>query len=635
MIQVLSLSLRVLVGIVLFLTPMRGLQAQTAAPAGGSSVSPPGSTTDGGGKVSQAAEYQANLPWDYKPYRVLVWIAATDESGFPTEGDHAVLRAFLDRDFSALWRTDVMTAPPPMRVLAGRDFSALDYGMLTTEDPVIAIKRDHPNAAKIRFPADIQSNIGSILVIPAHAQEVRRRGEAVANPTLHETAGKFENIDGDFETLVARWQAKETEAILVPRGLTRGLEPRPKTVELKVADRMASLFDSYDKLFLVHVQSSFGSYAIQTREMDCLMRFAGPIIRGQCIAREDLPNAIGHTVRSAFAPVVLLEDAGTKTIQGRLRAGGLLMDDASPANVHIGDFLQPLMRRDDRSGEPTMISLLDWTYLRTTEKADTKLTLEIHSGRAGSLAGRRNAKTHRIALKIRPVHANTVLRLHAQGNAQQPLAGYDIYERPIDGKDFTLIGQTDWDGKLVIEKTSAPLRLLYVKNGLSILARLPMVPGQNVVESADLVGDDVRLQAESYIRGVQNSIIDLVAIRTLLASSIRRHLQQGDLPKAKELLEKLRSEPSYEKIANDMAQKQLVITSRNRSEQKKIDNMFGETRTLLVKFINPALLRELDAEVIKAGGGVEAPATPESSDATPANPPPSDTPAASPPAANP
>jgi hypothetical protein len=165
---------------------------------------------------------------------------------------------------------------------------------------------------------------------------------------------------------------------------------------------------------------------------------------------------------------------------------------------------------------------------------------------------------------------------------------------------MTFVGRTDWDGRIVIEKSDSPLRLMYVKNGGAVLARLPIVPGQSDLEVADLFGDDQRLRAEAYIRGTQNAIVDLVAIRQLLAARIRLRLEKGQLQEAKDLLEALRGEPSYEKIADDMGRKLLQLKGRNAAEQMKIDQMFAQTREMLVKNISPAIIRELEDAVLAA-----------------------------------
>jgi hypothetical protein len=178
------------------------------------------------------------------------------------------------------------------------------------------------------------------------------------------------------------------------------------------------------------------------------------------------------------------------------------------------------------------------------------------------------------------------------------------------------VGRTDWDGRINIPKSDLAMRLLYVKNGGAVLARLPVVPGQSDLEVADLFGDDQRLRAEAYIRGTQNSIVDLVAIRQLFAAKINLRLKAGQLQEAKELLEALRNEPTYETIAGDMGRKLLQLKGRNSGEQAKIDRMFAQTREMLVKNISPGLIRELEEAVMAAEKGTppKPPATADTAD---------------------
>jgi hypothetical protein len=546
--------------------------------------------------------YKDELPWDFKPYQVLIWVAGVDGPQLD-----AVIRepliAYLDRDFAALWRTDVRVAPADLSVLAERDFSRINYATLTATDPVVCIKRNHPEAARIRFQNDVAKHVKEILVAPAHAEAIARRGAAVDNGDLHGMVPNFVEGAGDLLSLRERWAEESTEAVLLPRGMMLELDPEPKVIEIDVADRMGDTFGRYDKIFLVQVDGTVNDAVVSAREVDCLMRHPGPIIRRASSSVQMLPATIGSCVRHAFAPVVRIEDVGTKSITGTIRGGGLILNEDSPANVGEGDYLQPLMRKDDRTGEPSLLGVVDWTYLKVEDKSKSEVTLKMHSGRAGALAGRRNNRTHRMALKTRPVFPHTTLRLHAKGDPTQPLAGYDIYEKDPETGDWTEVGQTDWDGRLKIEKTDDPMRLLYVKNGLQVLARLPMVPGQTPLEAADLIGDDIRLEAESYIRGVQNAIIDLVGIRKLLADQIRRHIANEEFDRAQEVLDQLRQQPSYDLLADDMAIKQTQIVSPNRNEQAKIEQLFGQTRTLLVEHINQSLVNRLDQELIAARRG--------------------------------
>jgi hypothetical protein len=541
------------------------------------------------------------LPWDFDPYRVMIWVAGVEPAEVEGELGRSI-HAFLDRDFESLWRTDLVAAPQGLSVIAKRNFDQVGYATLTADDPILVIKRNHENAARIRYPADVPGKLGSITTSKEYLDTVTAVIAKTDNKYLPEVLKLVQTIDGDLLDLAPRWDDDAIEAMLIPRGIAMELDPKPMMVEIDIAGRMGSLFTDYDKVFIVLVDSSSGNYRVAAREIDCMMRWPGPVIREQLLDVSQLPAAIGRCVRDGFAPLVRLDDIGTKSIQARLRAGGLILDDDSPGNVVVGDFLQPMLRKDDRDGEPSFLGIIDWTFLRTTEKEGPKLTLEIQSGRAGSLAGRRNSRTHRMAMKVRPVYPDTTLRLHAKGDPLAPLAGYDVYQKDLESGDMTLVGQTDWDGRLPIEKTDVPMRLLYVKNGSSILARLPIVPGQTPFETADLVGDDIRLQAEAYIRGVQNAIVDLVAIRKLIAANIRGHIQRGDLERAEQLLDNLRQQPSYDKLANDMELKKTQITSRNRTEQAKIDRLFSETRSLLIKHINPVFIRELETELNAAKG---------------------------------
>jgi hypothetical protein len=446
-------------------------------------------------------------------------------------------------------------------------------------------------------------------------------------------------------------------------------------------------------------------------------------------------------VIDSFAPIVRIDDATQKEAFGLVRAGGLILDDHSPAQIHFGDVLIPMVRKDDRSGKPLSVGQLPFSYLivydpevrakeiaaekaeraarkkaaqaeeqATAEKAaaDSKkgedpkkdapakkkaggkdssqtsgtgsvvqltaaqsepvasetpappqasdapgpsandsgasalkgevtlenienasrVSLDIYAGRPGGLQGRSNPRTFRRALKVRPHLDETMIRMHVRGRVNEPLIGYELYEKSLKTKEMTFLGRTDWNGRFWLKKTEDPLRLLYVKNGGAILARLPIVPGQSEIEVVDMTGDDLRLQAEAYIRGVQNTIVDLIAIRELLAARVRLRLTKGDMPEAEKLLEVLRNEPSSENIANDMGKRQAeflqILGNANPSQAKMIDQMFSITRELLVKNINSKLLRDIEADYItaKANNGRLPPKTEDEEKQPQAAPPP-------------
>lgn len=566
--------------------------------------------TDASADDDAAADALAEeQPWDYSPYRVLIWVVSRDPRFNATTLEKPLLE-YLDRDFYSVWRTTIEDAPPPVVTAAYRSMEDLSYDTLTASDPVIAVKRDHDDAIRIQSVRTLPEYVGSVPATKGMRTDVLRRAEEFGDGELGGTAAKLQLFDGDAAALGSLWKEPDTEALLVTRGQAATFEkPGAKVLNLPITDLVSTEIEEYDKVFVVRVSEPSDSPTVTVAELETLMRYFGSPVAAPFNSGYDLPSVIGYCITQAFSPMVRIDDAGQKNAIGMIRAGGLIMDPESPANVQVGDVLLPMIRKNDRNGKPIGIGRIDWAFLITTEREDTSAKMDYYSGMAGGLQGRKNNRTFKMGMLLRPQRDETLLRLHAKGRPDLPLIGYELYERELDSKDMSFVGRTDWNGRLQIKKTADPLRLLYVKNGGAVLARLPMVPGFTQKEVADLAGDDMRLQAEAYIRGVQNAIIDLVAIRQLLATRIRLRLKKGQMEEAEELLNALRDQPTNEQLANDMGKKQGMflkeIGTRNANQRRKVDIMFKDTREMLGKQINPRVIRDLESDVAraKANGG--------------------------------
>ena len=712
----------------------------------------------------KAEVVEVEMPWDYSPYRVLVWIASDDPS-ISVGSVEAELREYLDRDFSSIWRTTLLDAPGEIHAMMFRDLDELDYDSLSAADPILAVKRDHENAIRIRSAANVGEFIQQVLGTETAIASLKQFGSQSGKPELDGVAKRLTSVAGDSMDVVKKWSEAGTEAVLLSRGLANTLtEPEAKLISPTIDNLVATEIEDYDKVFLVRVRTQDPKPSIDVVEMDVLIRFFGSIKSVSLAAGQTISESIGQGLIQAFSPVVRIEDAGQSSADGLLRAGGLIVNENSPGKIRIGDVLIPATRKDDRNGNPFLIGPIDWAYLHATEseiavlsaggktglkvgdqvlgiagktiiqpqrlirridemgtssaidvqirrgkkemdvevnvdavaqpvrlqylgfsasvrrgkvivrqvisggpaqgqlkpndailainsikidgmdsfdglvisnKPDQKLKLSIvrddspmevtlkpgrqsvrqsredntvemnfFAGRNGGLQGRKNSRTHRVGIKVKPTGNETMLRLHAQGKPNFPLIGYEIYEKSLQTKDMKFVGRTDWNGRMSVEKNDEPLRLMYVKNGGAVLARLPMVPGLDPKAVADIRSDDMRLEAESYIRGVQNSIIDLVAVRELFKARITMRLQEGELEAAEELMESLRGQPSNEALANDMGKRQAiylkVIGKKNANQRRMVEQMFSTTRELLGKHINPKLVRDLDGQIIIA-----------------------------------
>ncbi|MCM2373329.1 DUF3421 domain-containing protein [Aporhodopirellula aestuarii] len=546
-------------------------------------------------------------PFDFSPYRVLIWVAS-DSPRINADLMRDDLLKFLDRDFYSVWRTIVADAPPAVASIARRDLSTITFASIAASDPVIALKHGHKDSLRIHYASDAGRFLKEIPGTQSRIQDILKRIEQ--NPDSKTTPAKFawkdklRAIDGDAVALQEMWQDESTEAILVSRGMADTLtDPKAKLIVPPLDGQVVQAIEQFDKIYVVRLQTVSSPVGVQVIELDTLMRHFGDVIERKLISRGEIAMSVGAAVRDAFSPVVRIDNAGQKDATGLVRASGLAIDKDSPAHVRVGDVLEPLVRKDDRNGNPITIGPLDWAYLYVTEKTERTVKMDFYAGRMGGLQGRKNNRTHRMGIVIRPQLEDTTLRLHAKGEPNEPLIGYEIYDKELDSTSMTFVGRTDWNGKLTVGKIDRPLRLLYVKNGGAVLARLPIVPGHHEMAVADLAGDDMRLQAEAYIRGVQNAIIDLVAIRELFKARITMRIKEGKLKEADELLEMLRNEPSNERIANDMGKKQtmfLKAIGRNPNQQRKVDEMFSTTRELLSKHINPKIVNDLEEALIEA-----------------------------------
>ncbi|MEM6471211.1 MAG: hypothetical protein AAF802_16745 [Planctomycetota bacterium] len=553
--------------------------------------------------ASETDEAVEEEPWDYSPYRVLIWIASRD-SDVDADAVRGPLQEYLDRDFFSVWRTTIEDAPPAVVTSAFRSMHELTYDSVTSSDPVIAVRNDHEDAIRISSVQNLPEFVDTVLTTRGLQSDVVRRAEEMGDRGLGGSAAKLRPVDGDAIQLLERWTASDTEALLINRGQASSLEkPRAKILTLPVTDLVSTAVEAYDKIFVVKVSDDANGKSVEVAEMETLMRSFGEVASAPFYTATDLPNVIGFCVTQAFAPMVRIDEAGMKTAGGLLRAGNLITDEDSPARIPLGAALEPMVRKNDRNGKPILIGRLDWAYLVTTKVEDAKLEMDLYAGMPGGLQGRKNKRTFKMARMQRPKHDSTLLRLHAKGREDLPLIGYELYERELKSRKMTFVGRTDWNGRLQVEKSEQPMRLLYVKNGGAVLARLPMVPGLTPREVADMSGDDMRLQAESYVRGVQNAIIDLVAIRKLLAARIRLRLKKGQMQEAEDLLNALMEQPTNEELADDMGKKQgmfLQEIGRNPNQRRKVDLMFKETREMLGKQINPTIIRELEADVRRA-----------------------------------
>lgn len=386
----------------------------------------------------------------------------------------------------------------------------------------------------------------------------------------------------------ALWPEEEEEPS-VP-GSDEGLaeeEPRPD-------------LDSLDKVILVAIVSGSTGYDVAARELDVHTRQWNAPARVRAWQFAKLRDAAFRAVWKAFAPLAQIVSVEGKDVALRLRAVGFPSRDKTVAAVGPGAVFRPVIRHNDRSGKLHGVNPIPWTFLTVEEVLQTGLTCKLHSGMRTPLSGRRRGRFEQLALSVVAPNKPTRLLLRSRTDTEEVLPGYDVYSHPPDSKTTTLVGRTDRLGSVIVPPGGHPLRVLLVKNGGAFLARLPLVPGVEAETTATIANDSQRLEAEGFITGLQEELVDLVTRREVLLAQIRSRIEENKLDEAAKLVQDLRTLDGRDDFALYLEQEQKKVFSADRLIQARIDSMFSKTRKLVNEFLDPNVVDQLDRQVREA-----------------------------------
>ena len=373
-----------------------------------------------------------------------------------------------------------------------------------------------------------------------------------------------------------------------------------------------------DKLMLLRISEEQGRFTVACRELDCRARTFSQTVSFDAWQPALLPRISADAIAEAFQALVRVESTRGKKVNVRVRAGGLVGDDHCPSAVRTGDVLRPVIRRNDQRGQPKPggVQVVDWTYIVVRQPQDYLLECDVYSAMRNPLAGRSSATLERMALKVRPRGSRTTLQLVARGDSPDPLEGYEIFaKKPIaeespDANPSVRLGLTDWRGTIDVEQSDLPMRLIYVKNGAHLVARIPVVPGFQPREVIPLQSDDKRLEAEAFVKGMESTVMDLVAHREILAARIRRRIAEGKADEARKLLSEMKGFQTKEDLEMMLASRQSALATPDKRQQQRIDQLLTGTRSLLNKYLRADQLVALERE-IEGGRAAPAPAAKE------------------------
>ncbi len=386
--------------------------------------------------------------------------------------------------------------------------------------------------------------------------------------------------------------------VLLLRGLS-GISAAQLTAAIP-NDRLSQL----DKLLLLAVHNDAGTYRIEAREWDTRTEQFGALIERDCPQAEALFEACAQAILEAFRPLARIDDVSGSKASLRFRAVGLATEDteAHRTRPRAGWVLSTVMRQNDRYGHPRPggIRQIEWTLLVVRAMEGYTCQADVYSINRGYLGGRASSRVDRFALEERPIWQATELVLQSRDASQRPLVGYEIYAKDPDSGQTQFLGHTDWRGQLTIVPQDGHVRVLYVRSGGMLLARLPLLPGQRPTLTARLTDDAKRLQAESLVRSLHATVIDLIAQRELLAARARQLIQQRQFDQAQQILDQLRRLPTVTDIRQRIDRGRQETATDNQKIQAIIDKMFVDIQQFVVKRLDPNLIDRLANELASA-----------------------------------
>lgn len=382
-----------------------------------------------------------------------------------------------------------------------------------------------------------------------------------------------------------------------------------------------------DKIVLVSLHTDPIGIQVRVRELDCHARIWGPTVTRDVRQPSTLCRAVFDAILAAFAPLARIEAGQGKTCIARARAGGLVLSSDSPASIGKGDVLRPIFRQNDRYGEPikNRVQILPFTYLHVTSLdsvSPSLLSCNVVSGMRGPIHGRSTSRRERWALRVRPAFDATEVVVESKPNTRtEPkvrLAGMEVYAKTpvpepakVESKEERLaaekknppelLGVTDWRGSLTIPNSGSTLRVMYVKNGGILLARLPIVAGVDQRVVAEVPDDNARLQAEGFVKGLNGEITDLVVQRQLIGVRLRKKISEGKLEEAQKLLDEFRSLKTLNDLQR-MLDQQLTRQkpTTNAGVKQKIDKLYADEREMIAKYVGAEMLNQLTQELASA-----------------------------------
>ena len=363
-----------------------------------------------------------------------------------------------------------------------------------------------------------------------------------------------------------------------------------------------------DKIILVTMVPQDGAILVQAREYDVRTRLLGVPVEQRVLQAEQLQSQTFRAVLDAFAPLAQFATVESKAATLKLRAAHLPLRDPQLQFVASGDIWRAAVRVNDRFGNARRVEPVEWTLLQTESVAGGLMQCTIYSGMKNPFNARQKGRLEQLAVRIgTPKSQPTRLRLLARDRGTRPLPGYEIHAYSPGSTDLQLLGLTNARGEIQVPPAAESIRILVVKNGGGLLARLPLVPGLFPTMDAAIPDDDYRLEVEGFVTGLQESIVDWFAAREVLMAQIRVRMEKREFKEARQIMTRLRDLQKKQRFGQRLADQKRISTANDGRVQDRINKLFDDTQQVMNRYANPADIDTLEQQLATAERAATAP----------------------------
>jgi hypothetical protein len=338
---------------------------------------------------------------------------------------------------------------------------------------------------------------------------------------------------------------------------------------------------SVDKLIFTAVRRTEWGWQVRAREYDVVTGLWNSTISRDVRQADLIRHETFQAIMAAFAPLARIEQADGDNVTLRLRASAL----APGGRVLLsgGTAFRPVLLESDASGAITgKATLVDWTYLTSAESSGTLIKCRMQTALSGAVIPAYHPQRQRWAIAVAPSSAATRLRLVTRGGDAAPIEGCQVVALELSTAGGVpkevVIGHSDRRGEVEIPAVAQAVRLIEVRHGGEVLARVPIAVGLGSAVTLPLQFDPKRLALESAISQLADDLVDLTARREVLSARIRAAEQGGKADDASALRQQLREIGGADPLLSRLDKLQQQVQAASPATQKHMQERLTSLR---------------------------------------------------------